>query len=510
MQRTRRRVLIQQPQGYQKHRKSMKLLKSMPKDTAFFERYADLTHTLTKVSVITQVFTGVCEIGILYALIYPSLNDLSLGYATTLSTLAAVFLAAILQMGLKKVFPYSVRAVLYKRFKGLDLAFSIGVFLLTIALLTVSVFLSYKGSKDIATFATPKPIERTTTAQDSAKNAATVAANSRFTTDSATIEAKFKGKTEALTAELQSRITTIERNAQGKQATTLRAELKMKLAVMQADKATEIQAKSDLRAATIDHETSRANSQTDEILSENKTAKQNAKAKTDSYSGYIGYFTLFCYVFFLFTYILNEIYHKGAKIDLTPMPSQRHFTPSVLTEFVEAAKERIDVFFRTKVYNFANNTAAQPMPDGVRVLYDFKAKTFDEVLTVEPHFEQTRVIKLPVKRHKLAATIQDDTPQKSRQIGFKKTDDTKNDTTEKQDDTGVHNDFRRNPILQDNTKTIFVNSGDYGKCENCGKDFFRNHKKQRFCCEDCRKEAWKNKTGKDFDLEVKNKERRKK
>ena len=120
------------------------------------------------------------------------------------------------------------------------------------------------------------------------------------------------------------------------------------------------------------------------------------------------------------------------------------------------------------------------------------------------------VVKLPTKRHKIAAKIKDDskddttekrdeTPTKTRQIGFRK-----------QDDTGVHNDFRSKPILQDDTKTIFVSSGDYGKCENCGKDFFRNHRKQRFCCEDCRKEAWKNKTGKDFDLEVKNKERRKK
>ena len=77
------------------HRKSMKLLKSMPQDTAFFERYADLTHTLTKVSVITQVFTGICEIGILYALIYPSVHDLVPSYAATISTIAAVFLAAI-------------------------------------------------------------------------------------------------------------------------------------------------------------------------------------------------------------------------------------------------------------------------------------------------------------------------------------------------------------------------------------------------------------------------------
>ena len=441
----------------------MKLLKSMPKDTAFFERYADLTHSLTKVATIAQTVTGAAEIGILYAILYPSVHE------------------------------------------------------------TVSIFLSWKGSKDIATFAAAPPIERTTTAQDSAKNAATVAANSRFTTDSATIETKYKGKSEALTAEFQSRINAAESKASQANATApqwskslrqnaaaLRGELTAKLAAMQADKATEIQAKSDLRAVTIDHETNRANSQTDEILSENKTAKQTAKAKTDSYSGYIGYFTLFCYVFFLFTYILNEIYHKGAKIDLTPIPSQRHFTPSVLTEFVEAAKERVDVFFRTKVYNFANNTAAQPMPDAVRVLYDFKAKTFDEVLQVESDFKKMDVVKLPTKRHKIAAKLKDDskddttekrddTSTKTRQIGFRK-----------QDEMGVHNESRSKADLQDDKKTILVNSSDFGKCENCGKDFFRNHKIQRFCCEDCRKEAWKTKTGKDFDLTVKNKERKKK
>ena len=461
----------------------MKLLKSMPQDTAFFERYADLTHTLTKVSVITQVFTGICEIGILYALIYPSVHDLVPSYAATISTIAAVFLAAILQLGLKKVFPYSVRAVLYKRFKGLDLAFSIGVFLLTIALLTVSVFLSYKGSKDIAAFAAPKSTEKTTTAQDSAKNAATIAANGRFTTDSATIETKFKGKTEALTAELQSRITAIERNAQSRQATTLRAELKTKLAAMQADKATEIQAKSDLRTATIDRETSRADSQTDVILSDNRTAKEKAETKANSYSGYIGYFTLFCYIFFMFTYILNEIHHKGAKIDLTPMPSQRHFTPSVLAEFFEAAKERIDVILRTKVYNFANATAAQPLPDAIRSLYDFKPKTFLEVLNVEPHFEQTKIVKLPVKRHQLAATIKEDVPQEKRYtIGFKQSKD---------NDTETVND------TQNMATTKIVGGGEtIGQCPNCLASFTKNHKKHTYCSDECRGQYWEKEKGK--------------
>lgn len=488
----------------------MKILKSMPNDTAFFKRYADLVHSLTKVATIAQIVTGAAEIGILYALLYGSINDLAPSKAPTLTMIAAVFCAALLQFGLKKVFPYSVRAVLYKRWKGLDLAFSIAVIILTISLLGVSIFLSWNGSKDIATFAIKTPTERTTTAQDSAKRAVTIQANSLFTTDSATIEAKFNGKSEALTAELMSRIATIERNAKGKQATTQRAQLKTKIAQLQADKATEIQAKSDKRQSDIDKATTRADIQADEILSDNKTAKTKADDKAKSYSGYIGYFTLFCYIFFLFTYILNEIYHKGAKIDLTPVPSQRHFDPSVIALFMEAAKERLDVFFRTHIYNFANNTKAQPLPDAFRILHTFNAKTFDEVLKVESDFEQTKIVKLPTKRHKLAATIhddtKDDTAKKSRQIGFQKQDD----TLKKTDETGVHNDFRSTVNLKDDTKTIIVTGGDFGKCENCGNDFFRNHKKQRFCCEDCRKTAWSNKTGKTLDLSIKSKERRKK
>ena len=508
----------------------MKILKSMPNDTAFFERYADLTHSLTKVATIAQVVTGAAEIGILYALLYPSVKDLFPSQAATIATCGAVFCAALLQFGLKKVFPYSVRAILYKRFKGLDMAFSVSVFILTIALLAVSVFLSFNGSKDIAAFAVTPPTEKTTTAQDSAKRTATAQANNLFSSDSSTIETKYKGKSEALTAEFNSRIGASESKASQTansapswskslrvQAAALRGEMATKLATLQADKATELQAKSDKRQTDIDKATDRADSQADGILSENKAAKDAAKVKANSYSGYIGYFTLFCYVFFLFTYILNEIYHKGAKIDLTPVPSQRHFDPSVIALFTEALKERIDVFFRKKIYAFSNSTDVQPLPDAVRVLHDFKANTFDEVLQVQSNFEKMKVVKLPTKRHKIAATAKDDTtekrddtPTKTRQIGFKKQNDTADDATEKQDDTNIHNDFRSTANLSDDTKTIVVTGGDFGKCENCGNDFYRNHKKQRFCGEDCRKDAWKNKTGKDFDLQVKNKERRKK
>lgn len=484
----------------------MKLLKSMPQDTAFFERYADLTHSLTKVAIIAQVVTGAAEIGILYALLYPSINDLAPNYAGKLSTIAAFFCATLLQFGLKKVFPYAVRAFIFKRWKGLDCAFSVSVIILTIALLAVSIFLSWKGSKDIASFAVAKPTEKTTTAQDSAKNAVLIAANGRFTTDSATIETKYKGKAEALTAEFNGRIGSIEGKANQtvtsapswskslrSQAGALRSEMSTKLAQLQANKATEIQAKSDKRQSDIDKATDRANSQTDAILNENKTAKDAATAKANSYSGYIGYFTLLCYIFFLFTYILNEIYHKGAKIDLTPVPSQRHFTPSVIAEFFEALKERIDVNLRTRVYNFANATDAQPLPDAMRSLYDFKADVLTNTQKVETTAKEAKVIKLPLKLPfipAIAATTETE-PTEKRQIGFNKTKPKEENPTDDKDNQ--RNASIRNAYEPNETSKYAVLNCAY---EACGKAFERRTTFQKYCCEECRIAAFELRTGK--------------
>ena len=495
----------------------MKILKSMPNDTAFFERYADLTHSLTKVATIAQIVTGAAEIGILYALLYPSVKDLFPSQAATIATGGAVFCAALLQFGLKKVFPYSVRAILYKRFKGLDMAFSVSVFILTIALLGVSVFLSYNGSKDIAAFAVTPPTEKSTTAQDSAKRTATAQANSLFSSDSSTIETKYKGKSEALTAEFNSRISASEGKASQTvnsapswskslraQAAALRGEMATKLATLQADKATELQAKAEKRQSDIDKATDRADSQADGILSDNKAAKDAAKVKANSYSGYIGWFVLFCYIFFLFTYILNEIYHKGAKIDLTPVPSQRHFDPSVIALFTEALKERIDVFFRKKIYAFSNNTDVQPLPDAVRVLHDFKANTFDEVLQVQSDFEKMKVVKLPTKRHKIAATAKDETtvkrdetPSKVRVIGFKKQDETTDDTDEKE---AVRNAYNAMSKTDGNPSKYTILNCAF---EPCGQAFERRTTFQKYCCEEHRIAAFEARTGRQLKKQAK-------
>lgn len=481
----------------------MKLQKTLPQNAAFYERYADLIHSLTKVATISQIVTGATEIGILYALLSKAFSDvLPPQYIAFCSMLGAIFCAALLQIGLKKVFPYSVRAILFKRFKGLDLAFTIGIFILTVALLAVSVFLSWSGAKDIADFAIQSPITKTTDKADSLRAADIVMAQRVFSSDSTTIETKFTGKLEAIQSEYQSHITTIERNAKGKQATTLRAELKTKLAQLQADKAVEIEAKANIRQLAFDKANNRNTTETATITTDNNEAKGKAKVKQNRYGGYISYFTAFCYVFFLCVFALNEIYHKGANIETKPLPTQRHFSPSVIALFMETIKEKTDVFFRTKIQVFADKTKAQPLPSAVSALYDFKADILTDTVKIETVSKETKVIKLPLKVPfipGIAATTEGIVEStEKRQIGFNKVksnDQTQTDDKETQRNASIRNAYGTN----ETSKYVVLNCA----YESCGKSFERRTTFQKYCCEECRIAAFEKRTGKALKKQLK-------
>lgn len=468
----------------------MKLQKSLPQNAAFFERYADLIHTLTKAATIAQLFTGLCEIGILTALSTKILSDLLPPQYVGMSAFGCgVLFAALLQMALRQVVPKAVQAQLYRRYKGLDLPISIGIYLLTIVLLSFSVWLSWEGSKDIADVAIKPPTEKTTDKQDSDQAAAMATAQRLFTSDSATIETKYKGKNEAIESEYTNRINSIERG--GKHATTLRAELKTKLARLEADKATEIETKATDRKAAMDEAKTRHRSETATISTDNQDAKTKANEKRNRYGGYIGYFTAFCYLFFLVVFALNEIYNKGANIETKPIPSQRHFNPSVLAEFAETVKEKIDVFFRTKIQAWADRTPAQPLPITASVLYDHTTDILTDTLKIETTAKQMKAVKLPLKLPGIAAQktndlTDDSTPKTTtnppRQIGFRKeTADDANDTE------GGKNEA---------VTKIVGGINIVGSCPNCLYTFTKNHRKQVYCSDPCRREFWEKKTGK--------------
>lgn len=87
----------------------MKLQRNLLTNGDFFDRYAELITSLSSVATIAQIITGACEIGILYGLIYPSFVDIAPPqYVSFISMTGAVICAALLQIGLKKVYPHAI------------------------------------------------------------------------------------------------------------------------------------------------------------------------------------------------------------------------------------------------------------------------------------------------------------------------------------------------------------------------------------------------------------------
>jgi len=456
------------------------------KNKAFFERYAHLITSLSTVATIAQLIAGSCEIGILYSLLNSALTDFLTGYWLNIASMAGALLcAAMLQTGVKLVYPYAVRAILHKHFKDLDLALTIGIFILISALLTCSIILSFEGSKEVAETIVQKPKEKSTTVSDSLNSAASLSARLLFSSDSATIETKFQGKKDATNSTYLARINAIERKPNA-HATSLRAELTTALGQLKTDLATELQNASSKRDKSIENASDRNTKEVNAIGADNTTAKSEADSKKNKYKGYIGYFAIFCYLFFLSIFTLNEIYKKGAEIKTKVKPSQRHLSASLISEFKETVLEKFDVWARSIIYAWHDRTPAQPMPTQIRVLQEHEFDLLTNTVKIESEATKTRVIKLPTKVHKLAASSEknsddtkDDTTQKRAQIGFVKRDDTNtsDDTTKIVGGGIVEN------------KTIVTSGTDIiGQCPICLNSFIKNHRKQVYCGTKCRQE----------------------
>ena len=481
----------------------MKIRLPLPKDAEFFNKYAALVFALKRYGVVAQSIAALTELGILYALIYGTLSDITPSFGPVISIAGALVAASMLQVGLRFSLPYVVRSVLYKRFRNLDLAFTVVVWVLLLALLTVSITLSWLGSKSIAETFTPKPIERTTLLTDGEKKAANETAEKLFLTDSLTIAAKFSGKIEATKAALQTQIDATDGKASNAsikspqwsrelkaKAQTLRGEMTAKLATLESERATEIQTAAKDRANALGEASTRRNREADKIQSDNEAAQTKTTFKTNRYGGYLGIFTLVCYLFFIVSTILNEMLNKGAKIEALPMPTQYDFLPSVFAEWKTAISDRLNQIFRQHIQTFSDNTKAAPMPEKMPMLYDYKAQPLETVLTVvsEPP-KETAIIKLPVKMPKIAATVKsDDKTVTPRPIGF-------------HTDKTIVSDPTTDKIINDKpyTKIVTIQKGSHLRtCEQCKTSYVYNHHKQKYCGETCRVEAWEKRTGRIF------------
>jgi hypothetical protein len=381
----------------------MKFRLSLPTNEAFFQRYAGLVPTLSKLGYLAQVVSALTEVGILFALIRGAVADITTpGIATAAGIAGAILGTAFIEIGLRKFLPFSVRQILNKRFAGLDLVMSIAIFTASVLLLSASGFLSFFGSKDTVEVVTPqaKKGEVVTGLYDDLKSGETA----MFTADSATITARYAAQLSALdaahTSSLQAAKTKLagieskERNT-GQSYSSQKAGIRQTMADAQAAHGAQVaaligaqanelkdrQAKRDAALLKVDTRLDNAFA-TEEKQFAVATAKREKQVK--AWGGSIAWFTVLCLCVLLLAITLQEVHRHGAGMQEEAMPNEYHFRESPISAFFAAITERIHYTIFAQIKSIEDGTPEPPQPGKAPVVYEYEQKAERRAIGFKP------------------------------------------------------------------------------------------------------------------------------
>lgn len=371
----------------------MKSFWTLPRDSDFFNRYANLTPTLYKLGFLAQIVSAFTEIGIIYSLVYSGLIDFWPQHAAIGAGIGAIVGTAFLEIGLRKFTPYSVQAILYKRFSGLDLGMSIFILLATVTLFSTSGLLSFKGSKNMVEAIAPEPEQQTTVLADSVYQVKQGEALEAYRMDSAEIAARYRPQLAAIQKAYASKVSTEQTNYRnllarenrtGQSYATRKSQIRAKIKSLEAErdeKAAELEQQKAAELAAIAQDKKEAlamvsaeyrNAKKD-VSEFNETAIADTNRKVNTYGGGLAYFTVICLFVFLLSVTLKEIHNKGSGVEQKVLPTQYDFSDTVFSEARNAINNRFQQRIRSAIRGFEEKTAPPPIPITPNELYNIAA-----------------------------------------------------------------------------------------------------------------------------------------
>lgn len=398
----------------------MRFIKTLPntgEQKGFYSTYAKFALAISTGVLLSQLISSFTEAAILYNTVFDSLSIFG-RYSAKIGAFigTCIGLGLIELVGLRVFLPLAIDAILYKRFKGLHLAMSSFIIIMTLALISGSLYLSIEGKTDtinnvfeeqeqheesrITAFALNNEIiEYSKYKSDSTE------IRNRYTAQIAATNNQFSAKKSKAESELrtwaskrgnyQTRINKALTKIEG-----IKAEQAGNIAALELEQANELlEAKESYKA-----ESNKLKSTLAATLSDNTTEAATKKSRY----GKGGFWLILLAQFFAITGItLDRIFKKGSGIAEAPVATDYDFRSSAWSEWVEAAKERINVNLRNRIVAFENDTPVAELSQRVNTVYDrSELKEF--------------VIKLEVEQlNDSARTIQIAAPQMpTRKIGF--------------------------------------------------------------------------------------------
>ena len=359
----------------------MKTFFTLPTDKDFFNRYARLIPALKVSGYLGQLVSGLTEIGVIYTAVYSSLVFFSARFAPIGATVGAVIGTAIVEIGLRVLLPYSARAVLFRRFRGLDLVISLIVWSACAVLLTVGTLMSFHGSRDVVDAFKPAPKLKSTQQHERQYQTAERAALEAYQRDSTEIAGRYLPQVEAVKAQYAAQIgqhtgklkalearekagqsfSTAKNQARGTIA-QLEADQAAKLAALVADQSREMAATAARKTKALELATKELSQAKGKVSAENSNLVADTDNKMKRYKGGFSYFTIICHLLLIVSIFVDEVHRKGSGIEQKVVPTQYDFSDTISGEFWHAIGSKFNQYVRERIRRIEENTPPPPLP----------------------------------------------------------------------------------------------------------------------------------------------------
>lgn len=373
----------------------MKFRFTLPKNEQFFQRYAGLVPTLSKLGYLAQVVSALTEVGILFALIRNAVADIAPPMlAGVVGIVGALLATAFIEIGLRKFLPFSARQILNKRFAGLDLVMSVAIFTASFLLLSASGALSFYGSKETVAAVVPPAKTKGTGAIDTTVHSHRQIAIAHYQRDSAAIAGRYasqiaalesahKASTDAANTRLRG-IEVRERNT-GQSFSTQKVTIKTGIADATAAHAAKMATLTEAGAKEMQSLQTHHSELEKDLMREraewladlkagNDAAETKREKQVSAWGGSVAWFTVLCLAVLILAIALQEVHAHGSDIQEEALPNEYYFREGVVSAYINALSDRWHSFAFTWIKGFEDNTPEPPEPAKPPVLYEYEQK----------------------------------------------------------------------------------------------------------------------------------------
>ena len=451
---------------------------------AFYTRYASLIPDVSTAGYLAQLVSALTEWGILYGLLRSTLSPILPGSAPLMSAGAATVGVLLIELGLRRLLPFAARALIHRRWSGLDRWVSAFVLLAATVLLIASGALSFAGSRSLVEAAAPPPLLLTNAASDSLAAVELSEAMGSWKGGSEAVREQYADRLAAVQSSAAATLTELDRSLAavdekerrtGRKYTTQRRRITERITRTRTQRDHQLATLRTERADALadlqtDHRQrvtalrSRNDGERQRVTLHNRESRADHNSRLDQYGGGLAWFTLVCLVVLVVSVVLKELHHAGAGISQRVEPGPYAFEEAPLAAFLAAVGGRITGQIYRLVHRIERGTTDAPEPVAAPTIW----KRSGHGLTYTTSNGGTA--RKTAGKH--AAR-----PAAMRPIGFGR--------NEKEADLVAD---QPTDLTQCVNATPPEGKGKTGNCERCGGRFERRTTWQKFCSAACRKD----------------------